>query len=364
LPDEDPVDTWLTAPAGIELAGQLIAAVTAHTLSDGLLALDVIPFRHPLTKPGLYGFRVAADSVKAVELGLPAEDASHLRRTGAWDVGYFRVESFYDPQVAAVPPESQELKPGVGQQYEVEGTNAGNNDDAMSVAVSFLDFNQAGCTLTTLGRLPAGTDPNCPYRAVPTVLDAAWTDVDQLAPSFPSTDPPGLLEPLGSESDTLHVTVPAEWAGMDDTTYEYRVTVASLQDPAVPPETNQLTVRHLVKATTESMTRYIGLEIEELIATIETLNAAGVKTAGLLHIAARPLQMQNARALEAVLGGDVAGACKIHTTGTRLAGAFLHALEGSGKGLVPLVYDDLHSRGEAIWADQTKAAEAPIPSAP
>jgi hypothetical protein len=117
-------------------------------------------------------------------------------------------------------------------------------------------------------------------------------------------------------------------------------------------------------ATTESMTRYIGLEILQLISTIEGLNAAGVKTAGLLQIAAKPLQMQNDKALEKVLAGDVDGACKTHTTGTRLAGAFLHALEGSGKGLDAGVFADLLARGEAILADQTKAAAAPIESAP
>jgi hypothetical protein len=89
-----------------------------------------------------------------------------------------------------------------------------------------------------------------------------------------------------------------------------------------------------------------------------------VKTAGLLHIAAKPLQMQNDKALEKVLAGDVDGACKAHTTGTRLAGAFLHALEGSGKKLEQGVYNDLRARGEAILADQTKAAAEAIPSAP
>jgi hypothetical protein len=363
-PDEDPVDNWLTLPAGIDLAGRVIASVSAHTLSDGLLALDVVPFRHPLTAPGLYGFRVAADSVKAVSLALPNVDASGLRRTGAWDVGYFRVESFYDPQVTTVPLESAALKPGLAQEYEVEGTNAGNNDDAMSVAVSFLNFNQAGCTLTTMGRLAEGADPDCPYRARPTVIDPEWTDRGGLTPAFPGTYPPDLLMPLGSESDLLHVTVPRAWAGMDDTVYEYRITVISQQDPALPPASNWRTVAHRVTATTESMTRYIGLEIQQLIDTILALNAVDVKTAGLLHIAAKPLQMQNEKALEKVLAGDVDGACKTHTTGTRLAAAFLHALEGSGKKLEEGVYNDLHARGEAILADQTKAAAEAIPSAP
>jgi len=173
-----------------------------------------------------------------------------------------------------------------------------------------------------------------------------------------------VLEPLGSESDLLHVTVPSAWAGMDDTVYEYRITVVSQQDPALPPARNTRTVAHHVTATTESMTRYIGLEIRQLIDTILALNAADVKTAGLLHVAAKPLLMQNDKAMEKALADDAAGACKAHTTGTRLAGAFLHALEGSGKNLEASVYADLHARGEAILADQTKAAAAPIESAP
>ena len=43
-PAEDPADVWITAPAGTVLAGQKIADVSAHVLSEGWLAIDVTPW--------------------------------------------------------------------------------------------------------------------------------------------------------------------------------------------------------------------------------------------------------------------------------------------------------------------------------
>nr|NIP95657.1 hypothetical protein [Akkermansiaceae bacterium] len=165
---------------------------------------------------------MTGDSSDAKSFGLAPIDPSGNYRQGAQDIAFVEVDSFFDPQVA-VQPAAPSVKPGVPLTYVIEGTNMGNVDDSMGLALEFLDFNQAGCTTTNMG-----TDPGCPYRAVPTIIqDPEWTDASTLVSGF------GPLEPLGSDTDSFMVTVPSDWEGMENTVYEFVVTVTSAGDPVV-----------------------------------------------------------------------------------------------------------------------------------
>ncbi len=320
LVDEDPVDDWRILPAPADLGQLALVGVPAYT-DSGELVFSLSPFRHPLTAPGVYPVRVQMDSADARAKGLAATDPSGLARLGATDVVFLQVDSFFEPEVD-VRPVTPTGAPGQPQLYSVTGTNFGNQDDSMTVAATFVDFNQAGCTLATLGSLPADPGPGCPYRAVPTAIPAAWTDVAGLGPIL------GPLAPLAAAADSLQVQVPAGWAGMEDTTYQVVVKVTSTGDPETPPATHQVVVEQTVTAGIESQSRYIGLQIDGLMADIEAANASGIATAGLLPLLARPGASNQEKALARAVAGDEAGARKLHGNNIRILQAFIRALDG------------------------------------
>jgi len=360
--DEDPPDVWETTPdaAGFNSLGIFQVEPYAYSVeppsaAGESLILAISPFRHPLTRPGLYPFRIMADSSDARVLGLAPVDPSGHHRMGASAVAFIEVVSFREPRIA-ISPESAALRPGVEQNYMVEATNMGNLEDSISMTPAFLDFNIAGCTLTTMG-----SEAGCPYRAVPTQLDAAgWTTVNELATQF------GPLEPLESGVDSFRITVPSDWAGMTDTTYQYSITVISLEDEDEPPASNMLTVDHTVLATKESMTRYIRLEIQALIAEIRSANSQGIRTGGLLPISMRPALRKINQALTLVLQGKMQRASNALSSNRRIMRAFIRALNGfNGKGTkIPAAMDeDWRNRALAIIDDLAVAAENQTPSA-
>lgn len=354
-PDEDPVEQWASTPD--DFGARTVSGVAAYTTSPATaLTVSVSPFRHPLTRTGTYPIEITGDSYEARTKGMASPDPSGISRFNAKDVSFVRVASFFEPQIVVLP-NSEGGKPGQSDEYAVEGTNGGNSDDSMTVTPAFLDFNLAGCTLTTLGRLTGGSG-GCRYRAVPTAINPAWTTVGSLLSRLPET---GQLEPLGSSSDSFAVSVPRDWAGMDDTTYSFRVTSASVAEPGTQ---RSFVARHTVTATKESMTRYIGLEIESLIQRLTEAEAAGVKLGGLKPIAVHPIRQTNNSALEAVLAGDFTRASNNHSRNINLVSAFVHALDGGGKGLPADLFADLHARAAAMLADLAAAQASTVTSAP
>lgn len=364
--DEDPPDVWPTDPSQDVFNGQAIFQVSPYTYSfpppaesGESLILQISPFKHPLTRPGKYPFKVTADSKDSKNVkpgGLAEIDPSGHRRAGAFDVAFIEVVSFRDPQIAVMPL-NPSLKPGIIQLYTVEGSNMGNVDDSMSVGVQFKDFNESGCTLTTMGK-----EAGCPYRAVPTLIPGSnWTTVNELANQF------GPLEPSGTATDNFAITVPRDWAGMQDTIYEFGITVTSLGDDEDPPASNTGLVKHAVIATKESMTRYIRLEIIELIGEIERANELGIKTGGLLPLSLGPAQKKIDQALELILSDKMNNASNALSSNVKIMEAFIHALDGfNGAGdKIPADLDiDWHNRAIAIIGDLEIAAASDVTSAP
>jgi hypothetical protein len=148
---------------------------------------------------------------------------------------------------------------------------------------------------------------------------------------------------------------------MEDTPYELVVTGFSQADPNATDAAN---VTFTVQATKESMTRYIGLEIDELIQEIEAANAQGMQTCGLHPISVYPIQLQKDRALDLILAGKLDRASNVLSAGVRIVeNAFLRALEGCNQ--VPAdLKADWQQRGEAILNDFILASESMVTSAP
>ena len=356
LVDEDPADVWEVTPAAQALAMSSIEAVPPYAPATQTVSVAVSPFRHPLTAPGLYPVRVIADSEKAGVLGMNAVDPSGLSRLGASDVSFIEISSFYDPQVD-VRPVAPSAPPGVGHAYDVTGVNFGNFEDSMTVQVEFVDFNQAGCNVATMG-----SQSGCPYRAFPTAIQPAeWTTAGGLAGSF------GPLQPLELSSDGFEVLVPADWTGMEDTVYQFIVTVTSTDDPESPAAKNSFVVDQTVLATHETRTRFVGLGIDSLIAEIELAQEAGIQTGGLLPIQMYPAKKASDRALARIVAGNFSGAENALSSAIRIMEGFLHALDGfTGDGSpVPIeMVNDWRQRGEAIVGDlQTTLGEQVVPDA-
>jgi hypothetical protein len=364
IADEDPPDDWRVAPAGFPAT--LIGPVAAH--QEALpVTMSASPFRHPLTRPGVYALRVTADSREAASLGLPEVDPLGISRLQsvslrgapeAWlgavenpHVAFILVESFFDPQVL-VDPSAFAVSPGQSRAYRIEGTNGANDLDALVLATVFHDSNRAGCDLADLGRLPEGSDPDCPYRATPTVIPQEWI-VGALPSQFGSAENP--LPPLGGGSSAFAIRTPADWAGMEDTTYSFTVKATSLKDPSSPPAATAFLAQHTVRATPESMTRYLGLEIAALIAGIEEANAQGIATAGLHPILTHPIQMSNESALEYVLAGNLSGAAGKHRTTVQTTRAFLYVLDSASRRIPEPYVTDWRRRANAILADLSVA---------
>jgi hypothetical protein len=359
--DEDPVDEWRSQPEAAQFATETVVGVPAHGSSTApgsgaaeSLILSVSPFRHPLTAPGDYVFRVTGDSVEARALGLASTDPSGNARLGASDVAFIRIESFFEPGIAVEPAESS-AKPGVPQLYRVEGSNQGNIEDVVILETGLPDFNLGGCGLATLG-----SGANCPYRAVPTAIPGAtWTDLSQLPDQF------GPLQPLESDARQVRITVPRDWAGMSETTYQVVLTVTSDADTADPAASKFVVIEQSVEPTMESMTRFVKLEIDELIAEIELAAATGFGSGGISPILVHPVTLLVDEALEKILQGDLAGASRSHRTAIRAMEAFMRALAGGGSKSVPSqVSDGWARRGQAILTDLAIAESSPIPSAP
>lgn len=351
--DEDPAgDDWVSSPDAPGFHAQSISGVAKHSLSTTTLMLGVKPFLHPLTAPGLYPVSIQADSLGAIAAGLTGDDASGIKRTGAEDIVYVRVDSFFDPKVALSPVEAA-VKPGGSATYAVETSNGGNNEDTLQLLRVFGDSNRSSCTLTTLGTLPAGENSGCPYRAVVTMIPAAqWTNIGALAAQF------GPLQPLGSGGGQFTIQVPRDWAGMQDTVYDIVFTSQS----SMAPVHNDLTLKHKVLATKESMARYLNLEVAEFLAQITAADAQGISARGIQPVMLHPVTMMTTKALEQVLAGELGGASKTLSSAIKVMEAVDRMVQGAA--LPEPRASDWKARSTAILADMAAAQASTVASLP
>jgi hypothetical protein len=344
---DDSVDVWHAS-----FGATSVPNVPAHSDAATPVSLTVSAYRHPLTKPGLYPVRVTADSRSARDLKLAAVDPSNLPRLGAEKIVLMRIESFFEPQMTVVPAEAA-VKPRGSVTYTVEATNYGNDQDQFAMQSAFADSDTAGCTLTMNGRAP-----QCPYRAQITRIDpAGWTTVAELDALFPAT---GFFQPLGSAQDTFSIRAPLDWAGMQDTSYEFTLTATSTRDPAISKATNEKTARFKVLATKESMTRYVNLEVAEFLEQIILADAQGIAMRGIQPVMLHPVSMMTTKALEQILAGDLGGASKTLASSIKVMEAVDRMVNGAG--LLDAMGSDWKDRSAAILADMTAAQASMVAS--
>jgi hypothetical protein len=343
---------WVTEPTIDELKSMKIEDVAPS--GGKAFDLKVTALQDPLTRPGNYTIQVFGDSVEARDLKMADTDPRGNARRAAKGELLVYVDEFRDPRIE-VKPASASGKPGAAEaRYTVEVRNWGNVRDAMKMEKALVDSNAASCTLRTLGSSAA-----CPYRAYPTVVASAWTNIAGLTARLP-VDTSLFLAPTGRDTTSFTLRVPPDWAGMKNTTYTVLVKATSETDTKTPKANKTGTFAYTVVATKQSMTRYIGMELEELAREIEKANAAGTSTGGALPIIRRDVQAAHARALTSILGGDLGRASTILATEVRGMDAFLHAIRGGG--IPAALVDDWTARANAIIQDMTEAQASNVAS--
>jgi len=328
------------------------------------ISLEINPIKLFDTFPGIYEFTVQADSIGANEdpiiIGSP--DPSGLDRRNAMDMINIKVLPFPLPLVFInQEPESPDNRPVNDIPYTMLVQNGGSAPDTITIENEFIDFNQVGCTLTTLGDDPMG----CPFRAVPTIIQAEWTNIDTVP------TPTGLLTTKSDEPKSkaplfpFTITAPQEWAGMTETTYQYKVTITSeIEEQDGTLGTNFKIEDFVVTPTKESMVRYIDLEIKELITEIELANEEGVKTGPSLFVAMEAVERTHDKTLNSVLADKFGNADKTLSTTKKMMGAFIKAIEGFDGTANRLGdrFDDWLARSNAIINDIDAAIQNNIPS--
>jgi M6 family metalloprotease-like protein len=265
---------------------------------------EITPIRHWSTAPGIRTFKLRAESTTDPSIWIEI-DAS------------LEVLPFGEPHLS-IPINFASIEPGNTASYTMEITNEGNVVDTFSFSFAGLDF----------GTL---------YEAFPTAIDVSWV-------SFIPTDPSSI--PGDSTTATLEISVPWDWAGMEDATYDYTVTVTS----SITPDDDTASGHLQVQATPTSMMFYVKVELMNLISDVEALPPSDVRD-GLHDKATSALHKINQSIDRYLLGDDPPASNLFRTTQNKLK-AFLHLLDAQrGKTLTAAQADDLYAKAQKIRDD-------------
>jgi M6 family metalloprotease-like protein len=302
----DATDTFSFSVVGLpsDLTAVSPGSVTLNSKETTYEEFEITPIRHWTTAPGIRTFklRVESNSNPAVFTEIDVT---------------FEVLPFGQPKVS-IPINFAEIDPGMTATYTVEIMNEGNVLDTFSLSFTGLDFGSA-------------------YEAYPTAIQSSWIS---FAPAAPSAVP-------GATTTTiLSITVPMDWAAMEDATYDFIVTATSSITPDSDSDTGQL----LVHATPLSMMLYVKIELMNLISDVEALPPSDVRD-GLHDKATSALHKINQSIERYLLGDDPPASNLLRTTQNKLK-AFLHLLDAQrGKALTVAQADDLAAKAQKIIDD-------------
>jgi len=232
-----------------------------------------------------------------------------------------------------VTPSTQSVKPGSAAQYTIDIQNKGNVVDTPILSIIYDDFGDN-------------------FRAVITAIQEAWTDVN-----------PSLFDPLNpgdSSSTTFTVSIPGDWAGIEDTTYEFTPKSTSTRG-----QENGLDISHfgegdlVVISTKESKARYVDFEILELVDDVDESNIKeGLKkslTKQLLEA-----EFKKEQGLAYILDDEIKSANNMLSATSNKMGAFVSHVEAQNdKKINDALALDWIERGNIIIADLQHVIDFP-----
>lgn len=231
--------TIVNKPPVAEANGPYVVSLGSTVLLDAGGSYDpdgdgIIKYEWDMDNDGIYDISTSSPTYLYTWTGNPLPGTVTLQATdllGATDTDTTTITTI--GVKISLTPASISVKPSQSALYTIEIHNLGNVIDTYDITLVFDDF---------------GTT----YRALPTAIPPAWTILD---------DPLMTLNPFSSDTTALTITVPYDWAGMEDATYTFDVTATSQADPAAQDVASATLV---VEATKHSMVEYIKLEIQSL----------------------------------------------------------------------------------------------------
>jgi hypothetical protein len=200
------------------------SSVMLDAFGSTTVQISIKPYKHCTTSPGDYPFTVTGASSAAL--------ISHGWNVFDTAAGNVHVLPYYAVDIS-ITPASLTVKPGETATYTISVHNLGNVPDTFDITLTYHDF----------GAL---------YEAFPTAIQSAWVTL---------ANPTLTVNPCNTVTTTLTITVPPDWAGMEDATYTFDVTATSQTD-ATAHDTASSALQ--VEATKHSMVEYIKLEIQWL----------------------------------------------------------------------------------------------------
>jgi hypothetical protein len=228
---------------------------------------------------------------------------------------YMEILPFGQPHVD-IPINMKEVYPGETAYYILDVYNMGNVMDNIYLNLVGLDFGSA-------------------YEALPTAIPASWVNFDPIWIS---------AAPGNFGKSNLTISVPANWTGMENATYDFEVTAYSSVPPDNPShtESGQLTVL----ATPESMMYYVKVELENLESDVNSLST-DIKEGLLAKVHGAQAKLD--QAFERYLLGDDPPASNLFRTVQNKLEAFIHLVEAQrDKKLTIAEADDLIMKAQKI----------------
>lgn len=302
----DATDSFSFSVVGLpsDLTAVSPGPVTLNSKEQTYEEFEITPVKHWTTAPGIRTFKLRVESITNPSVFIEI-DAT------------LEVLPFGQPKVS-IPIDFAEIDPGMTANYTIEITNEGNVLDTFYLNFIALDFGSA-------------------YEAIPTAIDFSWI---LFTPKYPSANPGD------TTTTTLSISVPWDWAAMEDATYDFIVTATSSITPDSDSDTGQLKVH----ATPISMMFWVKAEIEDLISDVEALPPSDVRDG--LHDKATAAYYKINQSINRYLLGDDPPASNLLKTTKNMLKAFLHLLDAQrGKALTVAQADYLAAKAQKIRDD-------------
>jgi M6 family metalloprotease-like protein len=302
----DASDTFSLSVLGLgsDLTATVPGPITLASKASITVDIDITPVRDCTTTPGVRSLKLRAESVSNPAVWTEV-DAT------------LDVLPFGEPEIT-IPLNYVDIYPNETATYNLNVVNNGNVPDTMVLSFTGVDFGSA-------------------YRAWPTEIPLSWISINPGAPSAPA---------CGATSSVLTITVPWDWAAMEDALYDFTITATSSITSDYDTAPGQL----LVYATPISMMFYVRAELEMLIADVEALPPSDVRD-GLHDKATSALDKLN-QGFDRYLQGDDPPASNLFKATQNKLKAFLHLLDAQrGKALTTTEADDLAAKAQQIIDD-------------
>jgi len=194
-----------------------------------------------------------------------------------------------------VNPTINEANPSQSVTYSIDVTNTGTIADTYDVSIDTQNF--------------AGT-----YRGYPTAIQEAWTYLDQTSVE---------IEPGVTETVSITISVPNNWAGMGDVIYPFNVIAKSETDELI---SNTSSAELKVVANQRSMVEYSRLETIWLSELIQSSSVDdGIKNSLLAKLTTATLKLD--QAMLKIEGGTYEQANNMLGASQNIINAFINQVE-------------------------------------